>query len=134
MNNQELQFYGSGEDLDSLRKALAKTGVQESHDEVIKASGDLIPHSVTFIVSAGIVALIREFLKSRSKRMVSRMVSKGEEKITIRGDFSTEEFEKLLKVSYSINIEDDKSLPPNDLKRISVTAKRGDEQIGRAHV
>ena len=107
MSEQVLRFYGSDHDLKELQKALSGAGFQRHEDNTIRASQSLIPHSIAFIAGVGVGKCIRVFLQTRGKRMVSRMISEGEEKITIRGDFSAEEIERLLKIPYNLDIEDD---------------------------
>jgi hypothetical protein len=108
MSNQVLLFYGSDEDLTELKKALSAAGFEEREDGAIHASENLIPHSIAFIAGVGVGKCIRTFLQTRGKRMVSRMVSEGQKKIIIRGDFSADEIEQLLKIPYNLDIEDEK--------------------------
>jgi hypothetical protein len=107
MSDQVLLFYGSDEDLAQLSKTLLAAGFREREEGPIQASESLIPHSIAFIAGVGIGKCIRTYLQTRGKRMVSRYVSPGEEKITIRGDFSADEIERLLSIPYNLDIEDE---------------------------
>ena len=108
MRKKVLRFYGSDEDLSELRKALSAAGFQEHEENIIRASHNIIPHSISFLAGVGVGKCVRAFLQVRGKRMVSRMVSDSEEKIVIRGDFSVKEIERLLKIPYNLDIKNDK--------------------------
>lgn len=108
MSDDMVVFYGSEEDLSALRKTLSEAGFQEHHDNVVRASHDLIPPSIAFIITTGFVTCIKTWLTLRSKRMISRMESKGQKKTIIRGSYSIKKIDRILRIPYSHNIEDDK--------------------------
>jgi len=108
MSKETIKFFGSATDLRDLQKALLDAGFQEDDKVIIHASHDIIPPSITFIMGVGFGKCVRTFLQNRGKRMVSRMVSKGKMKTVIRGDFTIKQIERILKIPYSHNVEDDK--------------------------
>ena len=110
MSNKTLHFYGSDEDLSELRRALSAAGFQEHEENIIRASHDIIPASLSLLAGVGIGKCIREFLRTCGKRIVSRIVSGSKKKVVIRGDFSAEEIERLLMIPYNLDIEADKEV------------------------
>jgi hypothetical protein len=103
--NDRVKFYGSNEDLDALRDALTTKGLKEFEDNYIRASQDVIPVSISFVIGTGIGSCIKHWLTVRGKRMVTRETHG--EKIVIKGDFSVDEIERLLKIPCALDIEDD---------------------------
>jgi hypothetical protein len=120
MSAQTIKFFGSDSDLRDLREALLQAGFKEHDEVIIHASHDIIPASITFIMGVGFGKCVRTFLQTRNKRMVSRMVSKGKKKTVIRGPFSIKEIERILKIPYSHNIEDDINDPSHESSQRSV--------------
>jgi len=104
-----VKFFGPKADLDALRVALTTSGFQEVEDVFIKASQDIIPASIAFVMGTGFGMCIKQFLKDRGKRIVTRETHG--DRIEINGDFSVDEIERLLKIPYAFDIENDNQTP-----------------------
>lgn len=100
-----VKFFGSNEDLDALRSALTKNGFEEYEGIFTHASVDPVPVSICFVIVTGIGSCIKHHLTQRGKRVVTRETHG--EKIIIKGNFSADEIERLLKISHGFEIEDD---------------------------
>ena len=105
MIEEHLKFYGSREDLDALRQALENAGFPEYHDGVVRASHDVIPPSLTVLAALGIYKCIKAYLITCGKRMVT--YENFGKKVTIKGNFSVRQIEKLTKIPHSLKIKDD---------------------------
>jgi len=103
------KFWGSKNDLDELRRELTKAGFEEHDDHVIHASENPIPPSLQIAILIGIGKCVKHFLKTRGKRMVTRL--RDGEITIIKGDFTAEEIERLLKTSHGFDIQDDMEKP-----------------------
>ena len=110
MNNPEITFYGSQEDLDALRKALTDAGFQEIQRDVIYANeptgGGIIALGIIFVVHSipEISKCVQVWMKERSKRMVVRDGSE----FVIKGNFTSEEFREQIETCGQFTIEDEK--------------------------
>ena len=102
------KFFGSDKDLEALSNTLIAAGFKKHEDNFIRASQSVIPASICFAIATGIASCIKAYLTARGKRMVTRETHG--DKIVIKGDFSADEIERLLKIPYSLDIEDD--VPP----------------------
>jgi hypothetical protein len=100
-----VNFFGSKDDLDALQNALVASEFKKNDKIFLKASYDVIPASISFVMGTGIGSCIKHFLIVRGKRMVTRETHG--EKIVIKGDFSVDEIERLLKIPHAFDIEDD---------------------------
>jgi len=110
--DEPLRFYGSDADLKALCEILTAAGFEQFHDTAIHASSS-VPRekSVAFLIVNGFGARIKAFLTMRGKRLVTREAHG--EKLVIKGDFSAEEIERILKAAFSLKIEDDNEPPAN---------------------
>jgi len=82
--------------------------VWASPDNIIHASHDVIPASITFIMGTGTGSVIKHWLTVHGKRMVTRETHGV--KTTIKGDFTVAEIERLLTIPHFFDIEDDTEL------------------------
>jgi hypothetical protein len=110
MNNPEITFYGSREDLDALKKALTDAKFQEiprgfvyAHDPT---GGGIIPPHIIFAIYSihEMSKCIRVYLKERSKRMIRR--DGGD--FVIKGNFTSSEFQEQVETCGQFTIEDEK--------------------------
>lgn len=109
MSTKTIKFFGSDDDLQELRRILSKAGFKEVHSDTVHAtdgvSGDIVPTAIAFavILAPHFVSCIQTYLKERSKRMVTR----DENKFTIRGNFTAKEFGDIAETCYRFDIKDD---------------------------
>ncbi len=105
MTKHEAQIFGDAADLEALELALSGAGFSPQKQNLIQASeAAQIKELLIFAIGMDAGKCIRTYLQERSNRLVAR----HGDKVVIRGDFSTEEIETLLKASPGFNIEDDK--------------------------
>jgi len=117
----QIKFFGSANDLAELRSELIANGIKEHEDNIVRASEKEIRNmvnsqvlSVSFAIIKGIGSAIKHYLTAHGKRMVTRETHG--EKITIKGDFTVEEIERLLKISHAFDVEDDADKPTESNK------------------
>jgi len=110
MSEKIIKFFGSASDLKDLRKVLSDAGFEEDQKITIHATdasgGGLIPLSIVFIVRSipEISKCVQVYLKERSKRMVTR----DDKGLTIRGNFTAQEFGDIYERCNRFTIEDNK--------------------------
>lgn len=112
---------GQKEDIESLKNAMIEGGfdVSEGDNYVRAADPTTIAARATLVVVMvkEISKCIQAHLKARGKRLIK--YEKDGTKILIRGDFSTERIDEILKCCYMLGIEDDISetsdSPPKEI-------------------